>query len=53
MQIFIDSDKIILKKYQPSGELRGILSVLSEAVDDFSDDRVKKKCPRLKDISRI
>ncbi|WP_304841256.1 AbrB/MazE/SpoVT family DNA-binding domain-containing protein [Phocaeicola sartorii] len=38
MEIFTDSDGIVLKKYNTSKELMNVVSVLSEAVDNSVDD---------------
>lgn len=38
MEIFTDSDGIVLKKYNTSEELMNLVSVLEEAVDNSVDD---------------
>lgn len=38
MEIFTDSDRIVLKKYNTSEEMINLVSVLEEAVDNSVDD---------------
>lgn len=43
MEIFIDSDEIVLKKYNIAEDLMNIVSVLSEAVDNSVNDLEAEK----------
>ncbi len=43
MEIFTDSDGIVLKKYNTAGELMNVVAVLAEVVDNSVDDLEKEK----------
>lgn len=48
MEIFTDSDRIVLKKYKTSEELINLVSVLEEAVDNSVDDLEGEKASAIR-----
>lgn len=48
MEIFTDSDRIVLKKYNTSEELINLVSVLEEAVDNSVDDLEGEKVSEIR-----
>ncbi len=49
MEIFTDSDRIVLKKYNTSEELINLVSVLEEAVDNSVDDLEGEKVSAIRE----
>ena len=57
MEIFTNSDGIVLKKYNTSEELLSVVSVLEEAVDDsvdaFEREKVSEIREHIKEIRNV
>ena len=49
MEIFTNSDGIILRKYSAGEELLNMVSVLAEAVDDSVDDLEREKVSAIRE----
>lgn len=49
MEIFTDSDRIVLKKYYMSEELMNVVSVLAEAVDNSVDVLEREKVSAIRE----
>ena len=49
MEIFVDSDRIVLKKYRTSEELMNVVSALSETVDNSADDLGEEKVSAIRE----
>ncbi len=49
MEIFTNSDGIVLKKYNTSEELLSVVSVLEEAVDDSVDALEREKVSEIRE----
>lgn len=49
MEIFYDSDEIVLRKYRTSEELLNLVFVLSEAIDDSVGNLEKEKVYAIKE----
>ena len=49
MEIFVDSDRIVLKKYRTSEELMNVVSTLSETVDNSVDDLGEEKVSAIRE----